>query len=134
MLNKNVDTGILILRLTIGVLMLLYGIHKLVYGIDEIQEVVLAESLPGFFAYGVYLGELIAPILIIVGYRTRLAAIVFALNMLVAILLVHSEKVFTITVDGAWGIELVGLYLFCSLALVFTGSGAFALSSKHFWD
>jgi putative oxidoreductase len=134
MINKNIDVGLLVLRLTIGGLMLLYGIHKLVYGIGPIKEIVSAESLPLFIAYGVYLGELIAPLLIMVGYRTRLAAVVFAGNMVVAILMVHGEKVFTLTEDGAWGVELVGLYLFCAVALFFTGAGKYALSTKSIWD
>jgi len=134
MINKNLDLGFLILRLSVGVLMLFHGIAKLVNGIGGIENLLGKSGLPGFIAYGVYVGEVIVPIMLIVGFRTRLAGLVFAFNMLVAALLAHPEDILTITKNGAWGIELIGLYLFGSIALFFTGGGKYGLSSKNKWD
>ncbi|MFV0419490.1 MAG: DoxX family protein [Dysgonomonas sp.] len=133
LLDKNVDLGLLILRLSIGVLMLLHGISKLAYGADGIGQMLEASGLPSFIAYGVYVGEVIAPLFIILGYGTRAAA-VFAFNMLVAVGMAHSGDVFTLSQSGGWAIELQGLYFFGALALVFTGGGKYALSNKHLWD
>lgn len=134
LLNKNIDLGLLILRLSVGVLMLLHGISKLIHGADGIEQMIAASGLPLFIAYGVYIGEVIAPLFIIFGYGTRIAAAVLVFNMLVAVGMAHAGDVFTLTEAGGWAIELQGLYIFGALALVFTGAGKYALSSKHLWD
>ncbi len=133
-LEKNVDAGLLVLRLSVGVLMLLHGIAKLIYGIDPIVQMTEAAGLPSFVAYGVYIGEFIAPLFIIAGVATRVAAAVFSFNMLVATLLAHSAQVFQLDAMGGWALELQGLYFFGALVLVFTGAGKYALSTKNIWD
>lgn len=133
-LEKNIDLGLLILRLSVGVLMLLHGIAKLQHGAGFIEQVVVGAGLPSFIAYGVYVGEVIAPLFIILGYGTRVASIIFAGNCLVATLLVHSQDLFTLNETGGWTIELLGLFFFGAVALIFTGAGKYALSSKHIWD
>ena len=133
-LEKNIDLGLLILRLSVGVLMLLHGIAKLQHGAGFIEQVVVGAGLPSFIAYGVYVGEVIAPLFIILGYGTRVASIIFAGNCLVATLLVHSQDLFTLNETGGWTVELLGLFFFGAVALIFTGAGKYALSSKHIWD
>lgn len=133
-LEKNIDLGLLILRLSVGGLMLLHGIAKLQHGAGFIEQVVVGAGLPSFIAYGVYVGEVIAPLLILLGYATRGAAVVFAGNCLVATLLVHSQDIFTISEQGGWTVELLGLFFFGAVALVFTGGGKYALSKKYLWD
>ena len=133
-LDRNTDLGILILRLSLGVLMILHGISKLMYGPGFIESIVTSAGLPSFIAYGVYVGEVIAPIFIILGYGTRIAAAIFAFNMIVAVSLVHGADIFTLSETGGWTLELQGLYFFGALALMFTGGGKYALSNKHLWD
>lgn len=132
--KRNPDFGILILRLSLGLLMFLHGTSKLFYGIGFIEQQIVDLGLPVFFAYGVYFGEVLAPLFIIFGFGTRIAAGVFFINCLVAVLMVHAGDVFTLTDQGGWAIELLGLYMFGALALVFTGGGKFALSSRYLWD
>jgi len=133
-LERNTDLGLLILRLSVGILMLLHGISKLMNGIDGIEQMVVQAGLPSFFAYGAYIGEVIAPLLIIVGIATRPAAAILAFNCFTATLLVHSNDIFSLNAQGGWAIELLGLFFFGALALVFTGGGKYALSHKHIWD
>ncbi len=133
MKTKNIDLGLLMLRLTAGVLMLLHGIAKL-GGINKIQSMLASKGIPEFVAYGVWAGEIIAPILLIIGYRTRLAAVIFAMNCLAAMLLVHASDIFSLTKQGGWATELLGLYFFSSIALIFTGAGKYAVSSANQWD
>lgn len=132
-MNKNNDLGVLILRIAIGALMLLHGIAKL-KGVSFIEGMLSAKGLPAFLAYGVYVTEIIAPVLLIIGYRTRLAAAVFAFGAVFALLLVHSAEIFTLNQHGGWGVELLGLYLFGAVALFFTGGGKYAASTTHHWD
>jgi len=93
-----------------------------------------AKGLPGFLAYGVYIGEIIVPLLLIIGFRTRIAALIFAFNMLVAMLLAHAGDIFTLSKHGGWAVELIALFLFGALALFFTGAGKYAFSTTHKWD
>lgn len=134
MLDRNTDLGLLILRLSIGILMLLHGVSKLMHGAGFIEDVVTGAGLPSFIAYGVYVGEVIAPLFIIFGYGTRVAAAIFAFNMIVAVGLVHGGDIFTLGEAGGWSLELQGLYFFGAVALIFTGAGKYALSNKHLWD
>ncbi len=133
MTKSNNDLGLLILRITIGFLMLLHGIAKL-KGVSFIGGMLQESGLPSFLAYGVYITEIVAPILLIIGYRTRLAALAFAFGALFAILLAHSADIFSLSKYGGWEVELLGLYLFGAIALFFTGGGKFALSSNNKWD
>lgn len=132
-MNTNKDLGLLILRLSVGLLMLLHGIAKL-KGVDFIEGMLSAKGLPAFLAYGVYVTEIIAPILIVIGFRTRLAAAVFVFGCLFALFLAHTQDIFTLNQHGGWGVELLGLYFFGALALYFMGGGKYGLSTTHKWD
>ena len=79
----------LILRLVLGVLILLHGWAKIRSGIGGIEAMLAMKGLPGFFAWGVYVGEVLAPILLIAGIWSRMAAALIAINMLVAVFLAH---------------------------------------------
>ncbi len=133
-LDKNADLGLLILRVSIAGLMLFHGISKIFYGPGMIEQIVTGAGLPSFIAYGVYAGEVIAPLFILFGYATRVAALILAFNLVVATALVHTQQIFTLNDQGGWALELIGLYLFGALALVFTGGGKYALSLKYLWD
>lgn len=85
-LTDHHDTGLLLLRLTFGILMLFHGVAKIEHGVNWIVSILQAVGLPGFIAYGVYIGEVVAPVLIILGIFTRPAALIYALTLLVATL------------------------------------------------
>lgn len=121
------DVGKLILRLTLGILMLLHGIHKLTTGIAGIKGMVASAGLPELFAYGVFVGEVIAPLMVIAGFYMRAGALLIVANMLVAIVLVHLNELFALGGSGGWALELQGFFLFTALALVFLGPGKYAL-------
>ncbi|MDR2223035.1 MAG: DoxX family protein [Flavobacteriaceae bacterium] len=133
-MNRNVNIGLLIGRIAIGLLMLLYGIGKLIHGIGFIQEVLQSMGLPAFMGYGVYVGEVIAPILILIGFRTRIASAVFTINCITAMLLVQSADIFSLNDNGGWKVELLGIYAFVALGIFFTGGGSFAISRDNRWD
>ena len=123
----NLDgAGKLLLRLTLGALMLLHGIGKLTGGIDPILGMVAKAGLPAAFGYLVYVGEVLAPLLLIAGAWTRAAAIVIAINMVVAVALVHGAQLATLTPNGGWALELQGFYLATALAIALLGAGRFS--------
>lgn len=131
---KQADLGLLILRISVAGLMLLHGVSKLISGVDFLHGMLTDVGLPSFLAYGVFLGEIIAPIFMLIGFRTRLASIFYIINCLFAIFLVHASEVFSLDDNGGWAIELLGLYLLGALALVFTGAGNYAVSKSNKWD
>lgn len=134
MKNFQQNTGLLLLRLSIGGLMLFHGIHKLINGVDGLVGMFNSMGLPGFVAYGAYLGEFLAPIFIIIGYRTRIASLFVAVTMLVAALTAHADDILKIGDHGEWALELIGLYLFGAFSIFFLGAGKFAVSSSNKWD
>lgn len=125
------DLGRLILRLALGIFILMHGLAKLFNGIGHIESMLTAQGLPAFFAWGAYVGEVIAPILVILGIYSRLGALFIAINMVVAILLAHSHQLFMISNTGGWQLELQGMFLFSAIALIFLGAGAYGLGGRN---
>ncbi|OZI34449.1 GntR family transcriptional regulator [Bordetella genomosp. 10] len=126
-MNRTDDAGKLILRLVLGILILLHGISKMTHGVGFIVNLVHEHGLPSFVAYLVYIGEVIAPILIIVGIFTRIGGLIIAVNMLFAFGLVHTSQLFQINSQGGWQLELQGMYLAAGLAIALLGAGRFSL-------
>ncbi len=131
---QNKETGLLILRISIGLLILFHGIANMSSNYSFIKTLLSGIGIPEFIAYGVFIGEIVAPILIIIGFRARLASLVLAFNMLVAILMAHASDLFSLNQFGGWSLELQGLYLFGALSLFFLGAGKYATSSTSIWD
>ena len=130
MTRTNSDLGRLLLRVTLGVCILFHGIAKLQGGVDGIAQGLTALGLPGFIAYGVYLGEIVGPLLLIVGWFSRLGAGLIAINMVFAIAIAHRADVFKISEHGGWAIELQAIYLMAAIALVLMGAGRFAINER----
>jgi putative oxidoreductase len=125
----------LILRVTCGGLLLLHGSNSVVHGIQHVKDMVTNSGLPEFIAYGNYVGEVVGPIFMIVGYKSRLAAVVVAFNMLMSVVIGHRDIVFMRNDFGGWMIELNVFYMMTALAIFFLGSGKYSLSKGHgTWD
>ncbi|MGB6105244.1 MAG: DoxX family protein [Pusillimonas sp.] len=124
------DLGKLILRLSIGILLLFHGISKLLNGVGPIEAMMSVHGLPAFFAWAAYIGEVIAPLLLILGLYTRLGGLLIVVNMLVAIALAHSGHLTQFTGNGGWRLELQGLYLFGALAVAMLGAGRYGVGGR----
>jgi putative oxidoreductase len=124
------DAGKLLLRIALGVMILLHGIAKITKGVSGIEGMLTSHGLPGFLAYGVYIGEVLAPILLIVGFYSRIAALIIAVNMVVAIVLAHAKDIFAIGPQGGWAIELQGMFLFTAIAIMLIGPGRFSINRR----
>jgi putative oxidoreductase len=125
------DLGKFLLRIALSVLLLFHGISKILHGIDHIIGMIVKAGLPQAFAYLVYTGEVVAPLLVLVGIWTRPAAVVIAINMTVAVLLVHTSQFFTLAKSGGWALELQGMYFVCALAVALLGAGRFSIGGTE---
>jgi putative oxidoreductase len=123
------DLGKVVLRLTLGFLVLFHGFSKLGDGgaLNWIGKQLAGSGLPEFLAYGVYVGEVVAPLMIIAGVYCRIGGAVVIVNMLFAILLAHSAELLSLNEQGGWALELQGFILFSALAIALLGSGRFAV-------
>lgn len=124
------DTGKLLLRLTLGLLILLHGVSKITGGVSGIVGMVAKSGLPGELGYLVYVGEVIAPLLLVIGLWTRIAALLVVADMLVAVALVHTKDLLVLSSSGGWALELQGMFFFTALAIALLGPGRYAVSSR----
>jgi putative oxidoreductase len=124
------DAGKLIIRLALGVLILLHGLSKLSGGVGGISGMLQGIGLPGFIAWGVYLGEIVGPILLIAGFYARIGALLIFVNMLFAIVLAHRPDLLVLTSQGGWKLELQGMFLFTALGLMLAGPGRWSINDR----
>jgi putative oxidoreductase len=122
------DTGKLILRITTAGLILFHGISKIMHGVAFMGGALAQFHLPAFIAYGVYVGEVVAPLFIIIGLWTRVAALVVVFNMVMAIVLEAHRNAFVIQRTGAWGLETEAFYLLTALVIFFIGAGRYSIT------
>lgn len=128
-LVKNDDLGKFTLRITLGILMMFHGVDKVINtGSIAFTKGNLSKfGLPEFIAYGVYIGEILAPLMIIFGVFTRIGGWIIVVNMVFAIVLVHGGDLLSLSKHGGLALELQWFYLFCGLAVALLGSGRAAI-------
>ncbi len=133
-MTSREDIGKLVLRVGLGGILLFHGVFKLTHGVEWIRGPLGALGLPGFLAYGVYVAEVVAPVLLIVGWKARLAAWVIVLDMAMAMVLVLRPRLLTINPgSGGWAVELEALILLSALGIALIGSGRYRLG-RGTWD
>jgi putative oxidoreductase len=116
------DLGKLILRVTVGGLLLFHGMHKLLTGIAPIKAMIAAHGLPDALAYGVYLGEVVGPVLVLLGIYARLGAGLIAINMVMAIAL-SGANLMGFNAMGGYRLELEAFYLLGAVSVALLGAG-----------
>ncbi|MBO9647183.1 MAG: DoxX family protein [Variovorax sp.] len=125
---RSDDTGKFVLRVALGILILLHGIAKLRGGgVGGIANMLSSHGVPGAVAYLVYVGEVLAPVLLIAGIYTRAAGWIVAINMVVAIWLAHTGQLWELGKSGGWALEVQGMFLFGGIAVAFLGAGRFSV-------
>lgn len=124
------DLGRLVLRVALGALILLHGISKLRNGLGPIEDMVTAHGMPSFVAYGVLVGEVVAPLMLLLGFYARIGGLLIAINMLFAIGLAHMSMLTQLNSEGGWALELQGMYLATALAITLLGPGRYAINQR----
>lgn len=129
--NLKTDLAKLLLRLSVGGLMLFHGVSKLLNGHHHIASMLESNGLPTILQYGVPVGEVIAPLLLIVGILTVPSALLIVTTMLFSIFLAFAGKIFSLNAYGGWIIELNVLFLFSAVAIALLGPGRLRLGRKN---
>ena len=125
------DAARLILRLVLGLCILLHGIAKIRHGVGGIEQMLVANGLPAQLAWGALVGEVLAPLMVLVGWHARIGAALIAINMLFALFLAHRGELFALNAQsGGWAIELQAMFLFTAIALALLGPGRFSVNQK----
>lgn len=132
-LLSHEDAGRLLLRLSVGGLMLFHGMSKLMTGASGIKALLASYGLPEFIAYGTILGEVVAPIFIILGILTRPSALLVAFTMVIAWLMIGLDKTFVLDKTGAWAIESIVYFFLSGIALAFLGEGKYSIIKNPNW-
>ncbi len=124
-MKKNfTDLALLILRVGASALMLTHGIPKInmlfaspikfgdPIGVGETLSLILA-----------LIGEVVAPLLIIIGFKTKIAAIPTIITMAVAAFIVHAN-------DDIGTKEKALMYLICYVVIFLAGPGKYSVDKK----
>jgi len=121
------NIGKLILRLMLGGMMLFHGIDKALNGIAFLKGIMQVHGLPEALVYGVFVGEILAPIFLIIGWQSRVWAGVIVVNMAFAVYLTQWSAMLKLGDHGAWAVEIPMFYLLSALVVMFLGSGKYAI-------
>ncbi|MCA9160817.1 MAG: DoxX family protein [Planctomycetales bacterium] len=124
--QKQIDSGLFVLRVAFGVFMLVHGMQKLM-GFSEMADkfpdpIGIGSQLSLIMAIGAEVG---CSILLILGLGTRLAVIPLAFTMIVALFIVHAADPWKVK-------ELAALYLAVYAVIFITGPGRCSLDEKLF--
>jgi putative oxidoreductase len=123
------DIGKLILRVTVGGLVLFHGFAKLGNSgaLDWIGRQLADAGLPSVIAYGVFIGEIVGPLMVMAGVYCRVGAVLIIVDMGFALGLAHLAEILTLNEQGGYALELQVLFAFGAAALAFFGSGRYAV-------
>ena len=125
----NADAGLLVLRVALAVILLFHGVFKLEHGIDWMKEPLARLGLPLSAGYGAYVAELVAPVMLIAGAWTRIAAVFVAGDMVMALVVALGPQILTINKGGGgWGIEVEAMILLTAVTLFLAGGGKYGVT------
>jgi putative oxidoreductase len=131
--NRLAGFGVLLLRLTLGGVLLSHGLLKLLgFSLSGTVEFFDSLGVPGYLAYPVVIGEIGGGLLLILGLFSRWISLAL-LPILFGALWVHSGNgwLFSST-GGGWEFPLVLVLLALIQALL--GNGAYALRWPVKWQ
>ncbi len=124
-MKRNIDLGLLVLRVGLSVMMLTHGIPKFMEFIGGNMSLVGDPIKLGGLITSilVLIAEVVAPILILIGLKTRMATIPVIITMAVAFFMIHGN-------DPFHQKEKAMLYLVGFLAIALMGAGKISMDRK----
>ncbi|MCZ2223949.1 MAG: DoxX family protein [Chitinophagales bacterium] len=128
--KSNIDISLLLLRLVTGALFLPHGIAKIMRGFGGVKAMLANKGLPEILWVGTFLGEVIAPVCLILGLFSRISGLLIAGVMVFAVILTEGSNAFTTGGSGGFIGELNFLYFTNGILFFIMGAGKYSLSIK----
>jgi putative oxidoreductase len=122
-LDRVQPLALLVMRVTLGVIMVAHGYPKVFGGLHHHAQMVAGLGLPAWLGYVSSFTEFLGGLLILAGFFTRAAAFAICINLVVAIWKVHWHNGLT----GDHGYEFPLAVATLAFALIFFGSGPISL-------
>lgn len=129
MLTESSRFGIalLLLRVVVGIAFVLHGGPKMAHAATWMNA--MPVHPPAFLQEAAAVAEFFGGMLLIVGFATRVAAALIAVDMIVAIAVVHLPDHAPLVTSHGESMELPFVYLFGTVALIFAGPGRWSLDA-----
>ena len=70
-----------------------------------------------------FIGEIVAPLFVIAGVWVRAAALVIAINMIIAVALAHPAQVLSLGRSGGYALELQAFFFLTAVAVAWLADG-----------
>ena len=122
-LDRLQPLALVVMRLTLGAIMVVHGSHKVFGGLHHHAQMVAGLGLPGWLGYVSAFAEFLGGLLVLVGFFTRVAAFAVCIDLVVAIWKVHWHN--GLTGDHGYEFPLAAASL--AFALLFFGAGPISL-------
>ena len=120
-LDRLQPLALLVMRLTLGAIMIAAGYHKVFGGLHRHAELVAHLGLPAWLGYVSALTEFFGGILVLAGVLTRAAAFAVSINMGVAVWALGRSGLMGSPDRPGYGFALATASL--AFALIFFGAG-----------
>lgn len=125
-LDRLQPLALLLMRLTLGAIMIAHGSHKVFGGLHHHAQMVASLGLPAWTGYLSAFTEFLGGILVLAGLFTRAAAFAICINLVVAIWKVHLHNGLLGSPDHP-GFEFPLAGAAIAFALIFFGAGPIAM-------
>lgn len=124
-LDRLQPLALLVMRLTLGAIMVVHGYHKVFGGLQHFAHMVGGMGMPVWLGYIAAFTEFVGGLLILAGFFTRLAAFAVCVELVVAIWKVHLHNGLMGSPDRP-GYEFPLAVATLAFALIFFGAGPIA--------
>ena len=126
---KNAPYGIFLLRVTAGFTLLVHSLYLkvFVYTMSGTSSFFQSVGLPGFLAWVVLFVEVLTGVMLVLGFRTRYAALA-ATPVLLGATWAHAGNGWLFSNDGG-GWEFPLFWTFVLIVIALTGGGTFSITS-----
>jgi len=130
LIQTNDDVALLVLRILLGVVFIPHGMQKILGFSGTMQMFTTNLHIPWIFAFLAIMAEFLGSWGLITGLFTRVAAFGIAVNMLVAVYMLHWQNGFFMNWFGnqkGEGYEYHILVVAIALALMIKGGGKWSI-------
>jgi putative oxidoreductase len=125
--SNRFGTALLLLRIAVGIAFVLHGAPKMAHASTWMNA--MPHHPPAFLQEAAAVAEFFGGVLLIAGLATRVAAALIAVDMIVAIAIVHLPAHTPLVTSHGDSMELPFVYLFGTAALIFAGPGRWSVDA-----